>query len=51
MKVGGKSNLLGQSLHKKRVDPPQDWFEKKNEKKKRKTWPLFYCFVRPMWTP
>ena len=36
MKVGGKSNLLGQSLHKKRVDPPQDWFEKKKKKRKKK---------------
>ena len=33
MKVGGKSNFLGQRLHKKRVDPPQDWLKKKKEEK------------------
>ena len=34
----------GKSLHKKRVQLPQDWFG-------TPTWPPFHCFETPMWPP
>ena len=40
--IGGRSNLLEQHLHKKRVDPPQDLFEQQQQQQQQQP---SLCFI------
>ena len=41
--IGGRSNLLEQHLHKKRVDPPRDLFEQQQQQQQQQQPSL--CFI------